>query len=260
MFLAGTVLQFWQAYLREVGPVSVHPRDKFDPSLIRLNSLEKLVSFTDSLAAIKEVDPEGFPEEYAELADSVVRSRFYYGLQNYRFSENYLANLAGKYIWSHFKAKVKPDHILRGQKAFCSQSSIVFQALLLNKGIDVRTVLFHDHFCTEVLINGHWSFHDVSYKPNLNEIPRLSTEQLIANPHYLQTAYLYSFREDFARNLEFHFDPEKISYGKVNAFPAPSMILFHQFTWFFSWFGWAVFLGLALVSWWVAKKSGNKAN
>ena len=240
---SGTLLQMGYRWFQSDEAYSRHPRDTYDPALGRLNSLKKLESYVDSLAGEKGLTPDSIPD-YINLADSVVRMRFYYGLQNYRFSENYLTNLAGKYLWSHIGAKVDPDHILNGQKAYCSPSSIVFQELLRRKGFDFRTVKLEVHFCTEVLIDGSWGFYDVSYKPFFGRNPRLSTEELLANPQYLEDAYLYSFRDDFSRNLHLYFDREKIDYGKVNAFAAPRMIWFHRITWFFSWFGWLVFVSL----------------
>lgn len=260
LFFIGTSFQLGFSLFRELEKVQKHPNDHFDPSLGYLNSLGKLEVFLDSLASKKNLNSKDSIESYVELTDSVVRMRFYYGLQNYPFSENFLANLAGKHIWTHFGAKVDPEHILDGQKAYCSQSSIVFQELLKRKGIDVRTVLLENHFCTEVLINGNWGFFDVSYKPNFSDTPRLSTEQLIRNPQFLEQAYLYSFKEDFSKNVLANFDPDKTSYGKVNEFPAKRMLLFHRVSCFFSWFGWAVFLGLGVVARWVAKRSSLKAS
>ena len=242
LFLIGTSFQVCFSLFRETEVIQKHPNDHFDPSLLPLNSLDKLEALVDSLAGFSQVTGKEHIEKYAELADSVVRMRFYYGLQNYMVADNFIANLAGKYLWSHLGAKVDPEHILDGRKAYCSQSSIVFQELLKRKGFDVRTVRLANHFCTEVMINGNWGFFDVSYKPDFRDTPRLSTEQLIAQPEYLENAYLYSFREDFSKNLLYHFEPEKITYGKVNEFPARRMLLFHRITWFLSWFGWAIFI------------------
>jgi hypothetical protein len=208
--------------------------------------MKKLIDFTDSLARVQNITPDSVIL-YAELADSIIRMRFYHGLQNYRFADNYLANLAGKYFWSHFGAKVKPNHILKGQKAFCSQSSIVFQELLKSKGFKVRAVRLPGHFCTEVQLNGNWSFYDVSFKPIFKQSPPLSTSELSKNLHYLKEAYLYTFSDNFANNLHNNFTQAKISYGPVNAFAAPNMRWFHRITWFLSWWGWVVFLGAAVV-------------
>lgn len=216
-----------------------HPRDNFDPSLLRLDNLDKLEQFVDSIAAIKNINPIKDPQ-YVYIADSIVRLRFYYGLQNYKFSENYIANILGKYVWSHLGAKVIPDDILLGQKAFCSQSSIVFQELLKNKGYDVRSVFLTGHFCTEVLINGNWQFHDVSYKPDNQRIRNLSTADLINQPNLLREAYLFSFAENFQENLAEHFNPYQISYGAINVFAAKNMLLVHKIMGFLSNWGWLV--------------------
>jgi hypothetical protein len=239
LFLSGSVLQVVKGIIGDDNPRPPRSRESFDASLVRLDNLKKLTDFVDSLYFLNHGEGD-HPAKYANLADSVVRMRFYYGLQNYSFAENFLANLAGKYIWADFGAKVIPNHILKGPKAFCSQSSIVFQELLKRKGFYVRTVELPNHFCTEVLIDGEWAFHDVSYKPNFNG-NRKSMEELANNIDLLEQAYLYSFKEDFFEQSRHYFEEGNFSYGKINAFPASRMIWFHRITWFFSWFGWLFF-------------------
>ncbi len=236
LFLIGTLLQILASFRKIETTSTQDPRDKYNPSLARLDNLKKLSGYVDSLFQAKGYDPDSLTL-YVNLADSVVRMRFYHGLQNYRFSENYMANLSGKLIWTDFAAKVIPNHILNGQKAFCSQSSIVFQEIIKRKGLDVRTVELPNHFCTEVLIEGNWAFHDVSYKPNFNG-ERVSMEELSRNLELLEQAYLYSFRTDFFERSKQYFSQGQFSYGRVNASPAPRMIWFHRITWFLSWFGW----------------------
>ena len=219
--------------------------EKFDPGLMRLNSMDKLENFVDSLAATQGLTVDSIPE-YVNLVDSVVRYRFYHGFQTYRFSDNWIAYLLGKYVWQDFFAKVIPDHILDGPNAMCSQSTIVFMELIRKKGFNVRAVLLPGHFCAEVLVNGNWKFIDVSLKPSFRGLPQLSAEDLAENPNYLKEAYLYSFSEDFYQNYELIFKQELISYGKVNAFPAPQMLVFHYFTFFLVYFGWGFFFALGL--------------
>ncbi len=251
---SGSVLQIFNGLYDSAEIYLCRPHDKYDPRLGQLNSMEKLEYFIDSIAKLKKISKNDFPG-YIKLVDSLIRMRFYYGLQNYRFSENYLANLAGKLIWYDMGAKVLPDDILKGRKAFCSQSSIVFQEFLRRKGFQVRSVFLSNHFCTEVLINGRWQFHDVSYKPQLKSLVNLSTEDLLANPKYLEQAYLYTFAEGFRDNLQGTFTPENISYGEINAFAAPRMAIFHKVTGFLSWWGWLVFLGMAGVVKIIMKKN-----
>lgn len=249
LLLTSTLVQYAYAFLQAPEAHTRRPGDLYDPSLARLNSLDKLMAFTDSL--YENVSTALFdPARYAELADSVVRMRFYHGLQNYRFTDNYLANLSGKFLWSHLGAKVLPDDILKGHKAFCSQSSIVFQELLRRKDIEFRTVALPGHFCTEVLVDGHWRFYDVSYKPSFAGIGRLSAASMMEQPEFIRKAYLYSFQKKFFDNLDYHFDPERVSYGAINAFAAPRMAMFHHFTFFLSHYGGlvAMILGLVLQS------------
>lgn len=255
----GVVLQksyfFWQTPYHH----NPHPHDNYDPVLIRLNSMDILESFIDSLAATQNITPDSIPD-YINLADSVVRMRFYHGLQNYPYKDNWIANVLGKYVWSHLGAKVIPDDILKGQKAFCSQSSIVFQEFLKRKGFFVRSVLLPGHFCTEVSVHGNWQFHDVSYKPSFIGLPSLSAQDLIESPDYIEQAYLYSFADNFRENYKLYFDADRIAYGKVNAFAAPTMALFHQTTEFLGSWGWLLFLAAALATRLLQQRKSGKGN
>lgn len=244
MLLAGTLTQASLGLLRQEQVVVRHPNDRYDPTLGRLDNMDRLMAFTDSLARTKGITYNNHRMQYAQLADSVVRMRFYHGLQNYPFSENFLANLAGKVLWYHVGAKVIPDDILKGSKAFCSQSSIVFQELLRRKGFNVRSVLLPGHFCTEVLLEDSWRFFDVSFKPTFSAIGLVSAAVLVENPEWVEQAYLHSFNEEFSRNSRRYFNTNTIRFGRINAFAAPNMRSLHRVLWFMSWWGWAVFLGL----------------
>jgi hypothetical protein len=243
---SGTLLQLGYRHFQHIESRTILPGDVYDPSLSRLNTMSKFEAFVDSLALVRDLTSDSIPD-YVNLIDSIVQMRFYHGLQNYRFADNWLANLSGKYIWSHFGAKVLPDDILKGQKAFCSQSSIVFQEILRRKQISVRSVLLPGHFCTEVLVEDHWKFYDVSFKPVFAGLSRMSTHELALAPQYVEKAYLYSFARSRNANFQQYFDLAHIEYGEVNAFAAPNMRLFHRVTGFLSMWGWLVFLGFAFL-------------
>ncbi len=243
-FLVGTILQIGSSFFQKEEQIRPHPRENFDPTLIRINNLNKLSEFVDSIAELHLVHPDSILN-YVEIADSIVRMRFYHGFQNYKFSENFIANLSGKHIWRDIGAKVNPEHILEGRKAFCSQSSIVFQALLHKKGIKTRSVRMPNHFATEVLINGKWGYFDVSLKPVFKNNPRMSTNDLINNPDYLKDAYIFSFSENFLDKLETNFNIEHVRFDKINAFPARKMLFIHRVTRFLSYFGWILLLGFS---------------
>jgi len=242
---SGALLQMGKRFFTDYEPSMSKQGDVYDPSLSRLNSMSLLSNFIDSIASARGIAQDSIPG-YVNLADSIIRMRFYHGLQNYAFADNWIANMMGKYVWSHLGAKVLPEDILKGQKAFCSQSSIVFQEFLKSKDFNVRAVLLPGHFCTEVLVNGNWQFHDVSYKPSFEGLPSLSTQNLIDQPHYIEQAYIYSFAEGFVENYSQYFDSERVSYGPVNAFAARNMGLFHRTTAFLSLWGWVFPLFLVL--------------
>jgi len=219
----------------------LRPRDYYDVKLARLNDMEKLCAFIDSLAKERKIAYIKNPE-YVSLTDSIIKQRFYYGRQNIPFASNFIANLCGKYIWDHLWCKVEPDDILKGQKAFCSQSSIVFQEVLKTKGYDIRTVKLPGHFCTEVFFNEKWNFFDVSYKPSFASLGFFSTNEMMEHPSIIADAYLYSFNSDFLAHYDSYFDKTKVHYGEVNAFAAPNMLIFQRISRFVSWFGWLVLL------------------
>lgn len=242
----GTISQ-WIVYASlEPNSPPVREGDFYDPKLTNLASLEELGGFIDSIANAHSIH-NSF--EYVELVDSIISLRFYHGLQNLRYSDNFMAFLMAQFSWSHFKAKVIPNDILKNNYAFCSQSSIVFQELLKRKNISSRSVLLPGHFCTEVYVNDQWLFYDVNMKPNFMDNPRMSARELLKNREILKAAYSSSINPDFEQ-LERIFAPDKVGYGEVNAFAAPNMRLFQQITWFFSWFGWAFFL----IVWFIIKK------
>lgn len=237
ILMCGSLLQLALLFFRQEDVAQLRPRDYYDVSLSRLNTLDKLVAFIDSLAVVQGLPSKRSPL-YVNLADSVLKQRFYYGRQNIPFTSNYIANLGGKYVWDHLMCKVDPEDILQGQKAFCSQSSMVFQEVLKRKGYDVRTVMLPGHFCTEVFFDEKWNFFDVSYKPSFASIGFFSTKEMMAEPDIIVNAYLHSFNGEFLENYGQYFDSRKVQYGEVNAFAAQNMLLFHRLSWWMSWFGW----------------------
>lgn len=224
----------------------VREGDLFDPELTRITNMMDLSEFIDSVANCRSVSPSELPA-YSALVDSIIRLRFRYGLQEYGPGENLIAFLFGRFIWSHFSAKVIPDDILKGDVAFCSQSAIVFQEFLKSKGFLVRVVGLKGHFCSEVYLETGWRFHDVSYKPDISFLENKSTSDLVNNLDILKLAYQSSFADRFKNNIEYHFNPDEIFYGAINAYPASKMRFFHRLTNFLSLWGWLVFLIFAII-------------
>src|SRR5258708_38728264 len=79
-------------------PVYNHIED-FDPSLARLNTIDKLVKYCDSLYLSTTVanNEEEIKRDYTNIVSMVVRNRFYHGYSYYGFSSNYMALLLSKF-------------------------------------------------------------------------------------------------------------------------------------------------------------------
>jgi hypothetical protein len=210
--------------------------ENFDPSLARLNTMSKLVAYCDSLYNEKEIgDEEALKKEYADIASSVVRNRFYHGYSTYGFSNNYMAVMMEQVSIDGLSAIVMPDDILEYPYAACSQQSIVLMEVLRQKGMSTRKVGFKGklggHFCFEVFYEGSWHFYDPDMEPDRDVLAaynRPGIAFLVNNPTILQKAYS-------------QYPTEKVMdlfptfwYGSVDTFPAPKAIVFHKVTKFLS--------------------------
>ena len=72
--------------------------EEYDPSLLRLNTIDKLVKYCDSLylTTTSADNEEEIKRDYTNIVSSVVRKRFYHGYSYYGFSTNYMALLMSK--------------------------------------------------------------------------------------------------------------------------------------------------------------------
>jgi len=232
-----------------------HFTEEFDPALQRLNTLDKMAAFCDSLYMEKVYTNHTlkFEEVFPEVVSSVVRNRFYHGYSVYGFDNNYVARLLSEISIKGLSAIVIPNDILKYPYAACSQQSIVFMELLQLKGFLTRKVGFlgknyGGHFCFEVYYNGTWHFCDPDMEPDvaiLNAYNRPGIAYLANHPDILLKAY-------------HQYSPEKVmdifltfSYGSVNTFVAPKAIIFQKISKFFSYTIWLFFL-LAFI--WARRK------
>jgi len=225
-------------------PVYNHIED-FDPSLQRLNTVNKLVSYCDSLYEEKMYSNNGvnFEETYSDITSSVVRKRFYHGYSLYGFSNNFMAMLVSQISIDGLSAIVIPDDILKYPYAACSQQSIIFMEILKQKGFLTRKVQFkgknNGHFCFEVHYNYGWHFYDPDMEPDLSVLSaynRPSIEFLSRHQDILLKAY---HQYPTAQGLIMF---PNYSDGAVNTFAAPKAIIFQQWSKFFSYTIWLIFL------------------
>ncbi len=213
-------------FKKEVVPTT-NENEMFNPVLLKINTVEKLLQYTDSLHLNKK-DTSLYVYEVSEI----IKNRFVHGLANYTFSENWIAFLSGKIFWSHLSAIVDPNDILKYEKGLCSQQSIVFMEALRKKGISVRSVALGykegpGHFLCEVFYSNKWHLYDVTKEPRWEKMKNIH-ESL--EYHLAHKDSLFSVYEGRIERPVFNKLMEKVEYGSLNQFPAKRMLLFHQVT------------------------------
>lgn len=247
-FLLLTIYQFFGsstpiARLGHKTPV-YNQVEEFDPALGRLNNLNKLAAYCDSMYAEQaSTSPIAFESSYPDVVSSVVRKRFYHGYSEYGLNNNYVATFLSSVSLSGLNAIVIPNDILKFPYAACSQQSIVLMEVLKRKGFVTRKVGFkgksNGHFCFEVFYNGTWHFLDPDMEPDvtvLNAYNRPGIAFLAHHPDVLLKAY-HQYPVEKVMDIFLNY-----SYGKANTFAAPRAIVFQQWTKFFSYTAWLLFL------------------
>ncbi len=68
--------------------------DSFDPALVKLNSVNMVINFCDSVYGNKNIAAND-SGKYANLVSRVIRYRFQHGYTWYHFGHNYIAKLVG---------------------------------------------------------------------------------------------------------------------------------------------------------------------
>ena len=212
-------------------PPSEKLGERYEPALIRLNSIGKMEDFIDSIYHLQA--PEGKPFDtisYLQACRITVQKRFYHGVSEYRWSNNWPAWLSGNLCWSHMKAIVDPDDILKYSHAMCSQQQIVFLELLSRKKIPFRSVgLGYDegpgHFISEVYYNRGWHMFDVNLEPRWEEegVARSSFDSLLRHPE----AFYLIYKDKLSRGKSDKL-MTRVVYGTKNELPAGHMQLFHR--------------------------------
>jgi hypothetical protein len=209
----------------ELSPVTPYNgKEKFDPTLARINSIEYLEKYTDSVATSKKIAEGSF--EYVELLESVIEQRFYHGFSHFSTSENWIAALAGKCIKEDYACKVQPEKIIQHPNAACSQQALVMMAVLRNKKISYRSLGLPHHYAMEVLINNEWFFCDANMEPGISKQQRMLShwkhQTNILKQYYDPTRY---------PDLDYQFGKNQIvTVGAINEIPAQKATFFHAVT------------------------------
>ena len=216
-------------------PQKALKKELFDPNLVRLNSMDRIIPYIDSLYT-SQADSKLDTATYVSIASETIKERFCFGLSNYTISDNWIAYLSGKIVWSHFLGIVDPNEILKHPCGLCSQQTIVFMEILKQKDIKVRSVGLGPkegpgHFLCEVFYNGSWHLHDVTMEPVWKNIANhhKSIDYYLQNKDSLYMAYQVQYNKPLFYKLL-----EKVELGKTSEFPAKKMILFHKITMLFT--------------------------
>ena len=195
----------------------------FDSSLLHLNSLDKLIYYTDSTAYKNYVKKGSL--QYGTLASYIIKKRFYHGFSVYNFRQNWIAAIAQYLIGNGLASPVHPGDILKYPFAGCSQQAIVLMDIMKMKKISYRSVGFLHHYAVELKFNNYWYYFDPDMEPKINEKERLE-ENWNKSADNLKRYYSLSIN-----HLDWGFGKSQlVKIGKINADPAPNASIFQSVT------------------------------
>jgi hypothetical protein len=216
--------------------------DMFDSSLLWINSIDKLQTYTDKIFTSRNYLSTD-TAAYAEIVSGIIKKRFYYGYSHYGIGHNYMASAIAPLTGMELDAIVIPDDILKYPSAACSQQSIVAIEILKKKGFSYRKVGFFTkeyggHFAFEIFYNNSWHFYDPTLEaPDAPVTRRLSIAELNKRQDLLLSTYYYLGPDHVLKTFKSFF------YGKENASLAPMAGLFQKITSFLSLGLWLILLG-----------------
>lgn len=198
-------------------------REIFDPSLSKLNSLQKLIAYSDSSADVNHIKIGTLG--YGVLVGSIIRKRFYHGFSYYSLQKNWLAVTAQYLFGRGFASPVDPDEILKFPYAGCSQQAIVMMSVMKEKKVPFRSVGFPHHYATELCFNNSWYFFDSDKEPKIKQEEREQTYWK-GSADSLKKFY----KEDY-QTLNWTFgNSAPVIFGIPNADPAPHASIFQAIT------------------------------
>lgn len=209
-------------------------REKFNPQLSYINTVEKLEKYIDSIAAKKKYSPKSF--DYVMSTTEAIKYRFYHGFSHFSLSENWMAALTGKIIKEDHACKVQPEAIMEDSYAACSQQEIVMMAILRKNNIRYRAVLFPHHYAIEAFVENNWFYFDPNMEPEITREQRMETSW----NHHSDTLKQY-YDTLLFKDLNYIFGAGLTALnGPVNQIPAPNARLFQSITGILSKIIWCV--------------------
>ena len=198
-------------------------REIFDPSLSKLNSVNKLIAYSDSLANYNHIKIGTL--DYGILVGSILRKRFYHGFSYYTLRENWLAVAAQATFGRGLASPVDPDEILKFPYAGCSQQAIVMMRVMKEKKVPFRSVGFPHHYATELCFKNNWYFFDSNMEP------KIKAKERKENNWKSSADSLKKFYRGGNQYLNWAFgNATPVIFGIPNADPAPHASIFQNIT------------------------------
>jgi hypothetical protein len=148
-------------------------KEKYDPSLNHINSIDKLDSYIDGITRQHNIVPGSI--EYVVAVEDIIEKRFYHGFSHLTTRENWIAAVAEKMGLFGISCKVKPEAIMQNGNAACSQQSMVMMEILSRKKLPWRKVGFDHHYALEVQVNNNWYYFDPNMEPEMSAADRLES-------------------------------------------------------------------------------------
>jgi len=198
-------------------------KEKFDPALVRLNSLSKLEAYVDSVAVTKNILDS--PLAYAVEAEDIVSRRFYHKYATQDLKDNWIASVCQKLTGYYLSSKVTAEDILKKPYGYCGQQNAVLMELLLKKKFNYRVLYFPHHFVFQSYINNHWCYFDADQEPTIQPYQRTS-EKWLNSTDSLSIAY--NLNRTTAGNV--FGTPGDYKFGKINEIQGKRVQIFQSIT------------------------------
>jgi hypothetical protein len=209
--------------------------EDFDPALMRLNSVDKLICYIDSLYGSSTIAVQD-SEIYAKLVQLAVQKRFYHAYSLYDLKDNCWIWLVGNLFWSHISAVIIPEDLLQYPMAACSQQSIVAMEVLHKKGYARRAVGLEGHFTYEAFYYNNWHHFDANKEIKFvyNDSGQIASAKDLDEKSDLRAN---AYQNNEAANYLFYKPPLSMSH-RYN--PGWRMRILHQFLHFWLYIAWAI--------------------
>lgn len=199
--------------------------EKFDPALLRLDNIEKLNTYIDSVCVARNVQLN--TKEELLVVNDIIENRFFHAYSHYSFTENPIAYLSGEFLWDHLSAVVIPDDLMKYPMAACSQQSIVMMEVLKMRGYSVRKLGLTGHFVLEVLLDGEWRMFDPNKEMLKQGIRHTNIRKYLDNGDLNR---YYPNMDSVAVSMMF----SSLDVGEADVFPAKNARIFHVATFYLS--------------------------